>query len=193
MANSKRKCAHCKERKSAETMFMHLTQAFCSKEHYIEYAATNQKRLTAKGLKIQNKTFAAKKRDFNLNDKKLRRKAAVTEFNKFIRLRDVNEPCISCQRHHQGQYHAGHFKPAGINSALKFSELNVHKQCAPCNNNLSGNLTNYRIHLIEKIGLSEVKRLENNKKITRLTCEELKSIESFYKDMNKQIEQDLAA
>ena len=30
--------------------------------------------------------------------------------NKFIRLRDKNEPCISCGRYHQGQYHAGHYR-----------------------------------------------------------------------------------
>lgn len=33
--------------------------------------------------------------------------------NKFIRLRDKNEPCISCGRYHQGQYHAGHYRSRG--------------------------------------------------------------------------------
>lgn len=31
-------------------------------------------------------------------------------FNKFIRLRDKKEPCISCGRYHQGQWHAGHYR-----------------------------------------------------------------------------------
>ncbi len=31
-------------------------------------------------------------------------KEAQSVFNKFIRLRDKSEPCISCGRYHQGQY-----------------------------------------------------------------------------------------
>jgi hypothetical protein len=69
----------------------------------------------------------------------------------------------------------------------------VHKQCSACNNNLSGNLTEYRIHLIKKIGFAKVEELENNKEITRLDCEQLKAIEDDYKARNKQLEQDLAA
>ncbi len=136
--------------------------------------------------KKADKDFALKKRVYKLNDIKLRRKAAVTAFNAFIRLRDALEPCISCQRHHKGQYHAGHYKPAGINSALKFNELNVHKQCAPCNNNLSGNLTQYRINLITKIGVDAVIELENNKQITSYDCEQLKEIEVEYKKKLKE-------
>ncbi|MGJ8680496.1 recombination protein NinG [Paraglaciecola sp.] len=193
MANSKRKCANCGERKQAGTMFIHGTQAFCNRDGWVEYSVKNIKKLAAKGKKIINKEFAAKKRKFKLNDKSLRRREAVTAFNKFIRLRDVNEPCISCQRHHTGQYHAGHYKPAGINSALKFNELNVHKQCSACNNNLSGNLTNYRIHLIKKIGLEKVVELESNKEITKYTCEQLKAIEVEYKEKCKFLEQRLVA
>jgi hypothetical protein len=193
MANSRRKCAYCKEYKQATEMYIHGAQAFCNPIHFIEYAAKNKSALVKKGKAIEKKVHATKKREFQANDKKLRRKAAVKEFNAFIRLRDANEPCISCQRHHAGQYHAGHYKPAGVNSALKFNELNVHKQCSACNNNLSGNLTEYRIHLIKKIGLSKVEELDNDKTITRLTCEQLKAIEDEYKLKSKQLVERLAA
>jgi hypothetical protein len=193
MANSKRKCANCEGRFPPAEMYIREPQAFCSVSSWIEYCAKNVKKLAKKGNQIRNKQHAVKKRNFKLNDKKLRRSQAVTTFNKYIRLRDKNKPCISCQRYHTGQYHAGHYKPAGINSALKFNELNVHKQCSACNNNLSGNLTHYRINLIKKIGLHKVEELENNKEITSFTCDQLKAIEDEYKAKCKQLERDLAA
>lgn len=77
---------------------------------------------------------------------------AQQAFNEFIRYRDQYLPCISCGRHHDGQYHAGHYRTTGANPELRFNEDNCHRQCAPCNNHLSGNLTAYRPALIAKIG-----------------------------------------
>lgn len=79
-------------------------------------------------------------------------KQAQQAFNEFIRYLDRLLPCISCGREHDGQYHAGHFRTTGANPELRFNEDNCHRQCAPCNNHLSGNLTAYRPALIAKIG-----------------------------------------
>lgn len=79
-------------------------------------------------------------------------KQAQHAFNEFIRYRDRDQPCISCGRHHDGQYHAGHFRTTGASPELRFDEDNCHKQCSACNNHLSGNLTAYRPALIAKIG-----------------------------------------
>lgn len=79
-------------------------------------------------------------------------KQAQHAFNEFIRYRDRDFPCISCGRHHDGQYHAGHFRTTGASPELRFDEDNCHKQCSACNNHLSGNLTAYRPALIAKIG-----------------------------------------
>jgi hypothetical protein len=168
-------------------MHVHGMQAFCDKEHYIEYAAKNRKALAKKGEKMQNKEAAAKKRVFKANDKPLRIREADKACNRYIRQRDDKEPCISCQRHHKGQYHAGHYIPKGRNSALRYNEKNLHKQCMPCNSHLSGNLTNYRINLIKKIGLEAVEELENNSEIKRYTCEEVKQIETEYKQKYQEL------
>ena len=40
-------------------------------------------------------------------------KEAQIAFNAFIRIRDIELPCISCGRHHTGQYHAGHYRSVG--------------------------------------------------------------------------------
>lgn len=107
-------------------------------------------------------------------------KDAQVPFNKFIRLRDADDPCISCGRYHQGQYHAGHFLSTGARPELRFNENNCHKQCAPCNNHLSGNIALYRIALIKKIGLEEVERLEGPHQSKKYTREELIEIKRRY-------------
>jgi hypothetical protein len=75
---------------------------------------------------------------------------AQKAFNDFIRYRDRHLPYISCDRNHEGQYHAGHFRTTGANPELRFDEDNCHKQCSACNNHLSGNLIAYRPALIAK-------------------------------------------
>ena len=87
-------------------------------------------------------------------------KEAQTAFNAFVRARDALLPCISCGRHHDGQYHAGHYLSTGARPELRFNEHNCHKQCQPCNTHLHGNLILYRVALIKKVGIEEVERLE---------------------------------
>ena len=114
-------------------------------------------------------------------------KEAQTAFNAFIRARDAKDPCISCGRHHDGQYHAGHYRSRGAASHLRFNEDNVHKQCAPCNTHLSGNAINYRIGLIEKIGLERVEILERDNVPRKYTKEGLIEIKKQYQKMTKEI------
>ena len=108
-------------------------------------------------------------------------KEAQAIFNQFIRLRDKDEPCISCQRHHAGQYHCGHFLTVGAHPELRFSELNCSKQCAPCNNHLSGNIVKYRMNLINKIGLDQVELLESSNIPAKYTIDDAKAIKALYK------------
>jgi len=80
-------------------------------------------------------------------------------FNAYIRKRDEGLPCISCGAN-QTQ-HAGHYFSAGHFSKLRFDERNVHGQCLRCNYFLHGNTMYYRKGLIDRIGLSEVEKLES--------------------------------
>ena len=108
---------------------------------------------------------------------------AQTVFNRWIRVRDIGLPCISCQRHHGGQYHAGHYRTTKAAPALRFNELNVNKQCAPCNNNLSGNVLEYRINLIKKIGIDKVEWLESEHPPAKFTIEDAKISINKYKQI----------
>lgn len=118
-------------------------------------------------------------------------KEAQAAFNKWIRLRDYGLPCISCGRHHKGQYHAGHYRTVGAHPELRFSEDNCHKQCAPCNNHKSGNVVEYRINLSKKIGVDRLEWLEGPHEPKKYTIEEIKLIKKKYNALARELEKSL--
>lgn len=147
-------------------------QSVCSAECAYKYSKTirvKAERKETKELKVKLKTKAEWLKE------------AQAIFNQYIRLRDKDAPCISCQRFHTGQYHAGHYKTTGSHPELRFNEFNVHKQCAPCNNHLSGNIINYRLNLVKKIGLDEVEWLESNHTANKYTIDDIKALKVLYK------------
>lgn len=110
-------------------------------------------------------------------------KEAQSAFNAYIRARDhaAGYGCISCGRHHDGQYHAGHYLSVGARPELRFSESNCHLQCAPCNTYLSGNLVLYRLALLGRIGEAKVAMLEGPATPLKLSIEEIKTIRDTYR------------
>jgi len=102
-------------------------------------------------------------------------------FNKWIRERDKDIPCISCGKH-SDKVDAGHFIAQGSSGYLRYHEGNVHKQCKSCNRFKHGNLLEYRINLVKKIGQENVEWLENHRnKTKKWTREELNEIKTRYK------------
>lgn len=114
-------------------------------------------------------------------------KEAQAAFNAWVRARDAELPCVSCGRHHDGQWHAGHYLSTGARPELRFEPLNVWKQCAPCNTHLSGNLVLYRAELIRRIGLEKVEWLEGPHEPCKWTVDELKEIKARYARMAKEL------
>jgi hypothetical protein len=113
-------------------------------------------------------------------------KIAQQVFNKYIRLRDANNLCISCQKKPLKE-NAGHFYNANNHWNVRFDERNVHLQCEHCNTYLSGNLIEYRKQLINKIGIEQLTLLELEANKTRkFTIDELKQIINKYKLKIKQ-------
>ena len=116
-------------------------------------------------------------------------KEAQVVFNKYIRERDKNKPCISCGSKINGVKHASHYLSAGGHSNVRFHEDNVWVSCYKCNVMLSGNQIEYRKRLIQKIGVERVEWLENNGNIVKKwTKEELKLLITEYKKKTKQLE-----
>lgn len=114
-------------------------------------------------------------------------KDAQEAFNAFIRERDHNESCISCGRYHTGQYHAGHYRTVGSHPELRFDERNCHKQCAPCNNHKSGNIVEYRINLVRKLGAESVEWLEGPHEAKHYSVEELVAITKLYRAKRREL------
>lgn len=143
-------------------------------------------KLAAAGRVRRDKIAAtADKRETRAKLEKLKTRAewareAQSAFNSWVRLRDADQPCISCGRHHGGQYHAGHYLSVGARPELRFEALNVHKQCAPCNTHLSGNAVMYRKALIVKIGLELVEWLEGAHQAKHYTTQDLAEIKKTY-------------
>lgn len=168
--------------------------------YFVKTISSTQKVCSPKCAIILSKEQARKKREKQEKAERRERKAklksrsewlkdAQSVFNKFIRLRDKNEPCISCGKHHKGQYHAGHYRSVGACPELRFCELNVHKQCAPCNDHKSGNIIEYRINLVKKIGVDKVEWLERqDHEPKKYTIEDCKEIIKYYKAKIKELD-----
>ena len=182
-----KKCKHCGK------MFKPFltTQKVC--RNYIcasEYGKTVEKE------KLEKKNRKAA-RELKANNKSFRLAKAQMWFNKFIRLEDKDEPCISCGRTEVewtrgGQWDAGHYLSRGAFPELRFVEDNAHKQCKKCNGG-AGKFAKkshtvqkrYRINLIEKIGLERVEWLEGSHEPKNYTIEDLWKIQRHYRQQCK--------
>lgn len=119
------------------------------------------------------------------------KREAQQAFNEWVRLRDHHLPCVSCGRHHQGQYHAGHYRTVGSNPELRYEPLNCHKQCAPCNNHKSGDIVNYRLELVRRIGADKVAWLEGRHDAKKYTIDDLKQIAKEYRAKARELRRKL--
>ena len=170
----RRKCQQCKTGFTPERPFQRVCSIPCA---------------IAKAHKSQDKAYRAETRRRKQAAMTLSDHHKVTQrvFNRFIRLRDMaaGYPCISCQRHHTGQYHAGHYLSVGANPELRYCEDNNHLQCSPCNNHLSGNQAQYRLGLIERIGQDRVDWLEGPHEHKRYRIADLQELQACYKEKIK--------
>ena len=192
MANNRRKCKRCGEYHDAESGVQTPSAWFCCHAHAMEFSIEASRkrteRLRAKAARAQEaeaKNAAKRDRERKMEVKPLSywMKRAQNVVNRYVRVRDANLPCISCGRPPEwgGQWHASHFRSVGAASNLRFNLKNIHKSCSICNSHLSGNIMHYRPALIEKIGYSEVERLESDNSIKKYSVEYLKKIERVFK------------
>ncbi|MCC3698829.1 lambda recombination protein [Pseudomonas phage PseuP_222] len=175
---------------SCRVMFtpVRASQAVCGE---IECAIAHGQ--SERGQASARKALAdVERREIKVRKERLKSRAdhlreAQAVFNEWVRLRDADLPCVSCGRHHDGQYHAGHYRTVGANPEIRFEPLNVWKQCAPCNTYLSGNLVNYRLSLLERIGAEKLDWLEGPHPARKHTIEEIKAIKADYREKIKEL------
>ena len=75
---------------------------------------------------------------------------------------------------------AGHYRSRGSATHLRYDERNCHAQSKHDNRYLSGNAVDYRIGLIQRIGIGAVEALEADQTPKKYTIEELKAIKAHY-------------
>ena len=169
------RCKNCKEKFDP----VRFNQKYCLNEECIRVFVEEAKTKTWKKTKAKMKADLMTLQDYI--------KLAQITFNKYIRLRDKGNVCISCQKPPK-KLNSGHFYNANNHWNVRFDERNVHLQCEHCNTFLSGNLIEYRSNLINKIGLEQLTLLEAEAKKTRkFTIDELKEIINTYKKKIKTI------
>jgi len=115
-----KKCKVCKERFTP----MRPLQQVCGHLCGAKYANKNRDKVLRKEKREGKQKL--KTRSEWLND-------LQKVFNAYIRERDKEQPCISCQTQNKVQYDAGHYRSVGAHPELRFNENNVHKQCRKCN------------------------------------------------------------
>ena len=110
-------------------------------------------------------------------------------FNTFIRERDKNQNCISCDCEMKGRKgDASHYFSVGANANLRFNEDNCHLSCVPCNQFKHGNLIEYGIRLPFRIGYRAFKELEESRnKVVKYSIEEIKEKIKLYKSKIKEL------
>ncbi|WP_210713295.1 recombination protein NinG [Pseudomonas sp. MWU349] len=168
-----------------------LGQVVCSPRCGLAIKDVNQGRAHKALAQVERKEIKVRKERLKSRADHLREAQAV--FNEWVRLRDADLPCVSCGRHHDGQYHAGHYRTVGANPEIRFEPLNVWKQCAPCNTHLSGNLVNYRLSLLQRIGAEKLEWLEGPHPACKHTIEEIKAIKADYREKIKELKKGIAA
>ena len=195
MKPARRKCAH----KACRQWFHPVRdgQVVCS----FECASAIGKEQTAKAREAAKQKAAQRQRTEEKAGRQRRKakresfktkaqwdKEAQSAFNRYIRIRDEGKECVSCGNPLIGKCNyltgsaidASHYRSRGAASHLKFNVFNVHSACTRCNRQLSGNAVEYRIRLIDRIGLERVERLESNNEPRRFDIPYLKRIKSIF-------------
>lgn len=119
-------------------------------------------------------------------------KEAQREFNAFIRERDKDKPCICCGRPLDfdspgGGFDCGHYRSTGSASHLRFDERNAHGQTKFCNRYGAGRAVDYRIGLVNRIGLEAVESLEADNAPVKWDRDTLRQIKTIYRAKARQL------
>lgn len=158
----------------------------CAMEFNRQVDARNAAREQRKQDKLQRDDL--KQRREKLKGKAEWEKEAQAAFNRYIRWRDFGKDCAS----HDGPLisnsnyltgsavDASHYRSRGAAPHLRFNVFNVHAACTRCNRQLSGNAVEFRIRLIQRIGIERVERLEVDNTPRKFDIPYLKRVKAIF-------------
>jgi len=176
-----KKCKVC----SQKFVLERFNQQTCDYKCAIQLAKNKQKEKEQKEWKAEKAILKDKLKTLGQYEAE-----AKKSFQKWIRMRDDKQPCISCGIKQTDLWDGGHYKKAEIYSGVIFDENNCHKQCRKCNRFLNGNELNYRQGLIQRYGIDYADQIEQKANETRnykFSKEELIAKKLKYDILIKQI------
>lgn len=180
MKSTNRKCSYCKKKILSQDAIIGGLRAFCSYDHLNLFMQSERGKQVVKKAQREELREVRKKAK-TISDYKREAQAA---FNAYIRIRDQAKPCISCGNNPESVYgggvDAGHYRSRGASPHLAFHLLNCHAQCKKCNRYLSGNVSEYRKGLRNRIGDERLEQLETTEFEFRPSKEYLERVKKIF-------------
>lgn len=190
MTFKRTRCPHCKGKlETGQHIHPECIEPWAeAQEAKAERAAEKKARMEAK----VEKAGIRKRKDAIKTLPELHREAQAA-FNAYIRARDAGKPCICCGLPLSagdvgGKYDCGHYRSVGSAPQLRYNEDNAHGQRKQCNRWGAGRAVDYRIGLIERIGLERVEALEAENQPRKYKADELRSIKAMYREKLRKLE-----
>ena len=167
-----------------------LGQAVCNYACGLAIKDVNQEKARKALVDVGRKEVKAQKERLKSRGEHMRETQIA--FNAYIRLRDqlAGHACISSGKPLDwsgNAVDAGHYRSVGSAPHLRFDERNCHAQSKQDNRFLSGNAVDYRIGLIERIGLEAVDSLEADQSVRKYTVDDLKAIKAHYRALTREL------
>jgi len=181
----KRKITKLKKCRECQSQFIPITSlhVYCSVPCSVKGTQKKREEKEARAWAVKKKAWGE---DLKTHSDWIKEVQKI--FNEYIRLRDKDLGCVSCGVKSGVQFHAGHYRTTSACPELRFNELNVWKQCAQCNNFLSGNLISYRFELVQRIGVDKVEWLEGKHEPTKYSIPELIQLKVEYRKKIKALQ-----
>ena len=162
--------------------------AFCDIECASGYLKSNAGKKQIE--KVRRQKFREKKKEIKGLAHWQRQTQGV--INKYARLRDRNQPCISCGKWdhelkeavRKGKWDGGHYKTVGGHPEIRFNTKNINKQCLSCNGFNGGNIAGQQEGIEARYGQERLDWLNGPHEFKFYSIDDL---ERFRKIFNKRI------
>ena len=188
--STNRRCSNCRKKVATEDAIVSHLKAFCGYPCLKEFTSKNADKIKQSVRKQKRQEDQVKKE--RLKTRGQWTKEAQAAFNAYVRERDRNDGCISCGRYVDnsgvgGNWDCGHYRSTGSAPHLRFHLWNAHKQCVKCNRYLSGNVADYRVQLIYKLGHERVEALEKMTGPKNYSIDDLKRIKKIFTQKKRKL------
>lgn len=187
-----KKCTICK------SVFTPIrsTERVCSVPCAIEWSDRVKAKKAAQAQRAERKRLREGKTKLKPRSAWIREAQAAV--NKVARLRDIRAGygCISCgsrpEQRYGGSVDGGHFRSVGSAAHMRFYLPNIRLQCKKCNQQLGGAHTNYRVGLIERIGIERVEEIESMQWTAKWSIEYLQRLKRIMNKKARRLERRIA-